>query len=511
VREDGRLIDLRVDPEAANELRAESRRWPSWTLSPRQLADLELLVDGSFAPLTGFLGAADHAAVVASQQLADGTPWPVPITLDVTADVADQVETTGHLNLRDPEGVLLAVLDLADRFQPDLEAEADALHGTHDPNHPAVDDLLRHTHADRLGGRVAGIETVTHWDFRGRRLTPSDVRARLADTSCERVVGFATGDPLHPADVERLRAAAADGSGGADAMALVVLGLIGPSPRGGLDPYTLVRCWEAVVDRLPPRTVLAVTPMAADRGGRRQPALVDRVLRNHGATDAMAATDEEAADDDLIRRLDRGDALPPDTTFPEVEAELRRSYPPRSSRGFTVFMTGLSGSGKSTVAQALAARLRERGDRHVALLDGDRVRLHLSSELGFSRHDRDVNIRRIGFVAAEITRAGGIALCAPIAPYDAVRRDVRAMYGERGGFVLVHISTPLETCEARDRKGLYAKARAGEIAEFTGISDPYEAPDDADLAVDTSTLTVDQAVDRIVDHLRAEGYLEPDA
>ncbi len=494
-------------------MRAQSGDWPSWTLSPRQLADLELLVDGSYAPLPGFLDQRDHASVLSTERLADATPWPVPITLDVTAEVADQAEQAGRLGLRDPEGVLLAVLTVADRFRADPEAEAHALFATADPGDPDVDRLMRHTHRDRLGGPIEGVEVPTHWDFRTRRATPATTRERIGRSGAGRIVGYATAEPMHQAEV-----ALVNGAVGPDALVLV-LGLIGPGPAGAVDPYSLVRCWDAASAHLAPSVSWALAPLSGDRGARRQPALIERVLRNYGATEIIEAVPDAAAAPagngsgkalaatEVRRRLDRGEDLPVGFTFPEVEAELRQSIPARSARGLTVFMTGLSGSGKSTVAQALAARLREHGGRSVALLDGDRVRLHLSSELGFSRHDRDLNIRRIGFVAAEITRAGGIALCAPIAPYDEVRRDVRSMVSEAGSFVLVHISTPLETCEARDRKGLYAKARAGVIPEFTGISDPYEVPTDAELAVDTSDIPVDEAVSRIVSYLEAEGYL----
>ncbi len=479
------MTDLLVSAERVAELQARARDWPSHSLSEVQLADLELLLNGAFAPLTGYLDATDHASVCRSSQLADGTPWPVPITLDVPASTADEATAAGHLALRDPEGVLLAVLKVAARFAPDRRDEATALFGSADADDPGIDRLLRHTHDDRLAGPVEGVEAPTHWDFADRRLAPGATRAALAAAAAESVVGFAADVPPRPADLEALiQAAGTEGH-------LLIAALVGPDPRGPSDPYTLVRTWVAVQPRLPDPTTFGVVPLARRGTPARDAALAEIVLRNHGATQVVA----------------RPSTAPDGESFPEVEAELRRSTPPLDQRGLTVFMTGFSGSGKSTVAQALAARLRERGGRSVALLDGDLVRHHLSSELGFSRRDRDLNIRRIGFVAAEITRAGGIAICAPIAPYDGVRRDVRAMVREAGTFVLVHISTPLEVCEARDRKGLYAKARAGVIAEFTGISDPYEVPDDADLRIDTTDLTVDQAVDLVIDYLEDTGSL----
>ncbi len=210
---------------------------------------------------------------------------------------------------------------------------------------------------------------------------------------------------------------------------------------------------------------------------------------------------------DLRTRLNEGREIPSWFTFPDVARELQRSYPPRYRQGFTVFFTGLSGSGKSTIANVLLVKLLEMGGRPVTLLDGDIVRKHLSSELGFSREHRDINIRRIGFVASEITKNGGIAICAPIAPFDAVRKQVRAMIQPHGGFILVHLATPLEVCESRDRKGLYAKARAGLVQQFTGISDPYEIPADADIVLNTKELTPEEAVQEIFLHLQHKGFI----
>jgi sulfate adenylyltransferase len=502
---DERAAGRLVGAERASELRTAARDWPSWSLTARQLADLELLVNGSYAPLTGYLGSADHAAVLDGGALADGTPWPAPITLDVRPETADEAERAGQLALRDPEGVLLAVLEVRERFEPDRADEAERLFGTADERHPGVDRLVRHTHGDRLGGPVEGVELPVHWTFAGHRLAPLGARAAVHALNVQHVAGFATADPPVGDDLDALRAA---GDAGA---AVLVAVTIGPGPAA-FDPFTVMRTWHAASDRLPAPSLLGAIPLARLGDDRRDRALADVVLRNLGATEVLppATPDPESTPRALRKRLDLGADLPGGSVVPAVEAELRRSCRPLAERGLTVFMTGFSGSGKSTVAQALAARLHERGGRSVALLDGDRVRHHLSSELGFSREHRDINIRRIGFVAAEITRAGGIAICAPIAPYDGVRRDVRSMIEEAGGFVLIHISTPIEVCEARDRKGLYAKARAGIIGEFTGISDPYEVPTDAELTIDTTDIVVDDAVDRILAHLTAVGYLASD-
>jgi sulfate adenylyltransferase len=547
---------LLASAERAAELRTQAGDWPSWPLTDRQQGELELLVNGGFSPLTGYLGAADHDQVLRRRQLTDGRPWPLPITLDVTAEVADAAQAAGHLGLRDAEGVLLAVVSVSERYTVDLDAELDALYGpggeladsagatdqaradsagpagatdqarAADPDAAAATDAARRwwrrqRHPDRLAGTVEGVEPATHWSFTDLRLTPAQTRQALgADVDGPHRAGLASPEPPQRVDVMALWHDSALEAGDP---AVLVLVLVGGGAGDPLDPHLLVRCWRALGDHLPERAVLAAAPLADAGTGARDEQLRRLVLANYGATPVEPGRgrqddegDDEGDDDDrltpaqLRRHLATGQAWPDEVTYPEVADELRRRYPPLDQRGLTVFMTGFSGSGKSTVAQALAARLADRDARSVALLDGDRVRHHLSSELGFSREHRNLNIRRIGFVAAEITRAGGIAICAPIAPYDEVRRDVRAMVSEAGSFVLVHVATPLEVCEARDRKGLYAKARAGIIGEFTGISDPYEVPLDAELTLDTTDLSVTEAVDRIIASLEDSGHLRPD-
>jgi sulfate adenylyltransferase len=345
--------------------------------------------------------------------------------------------------------------------------------------------------------------------------------------------------------------------------------VVGMTKPGDVDHYTRVRCYQAILSQYPHKTAtLALLPLAMRMGGPREAVWHAIIRKNHGCTNLIVGRDhagpgadssgtpfygpydaqqllakyehelgvgmvpfqqmvylededrylpvDEVAEGqrtldisgtELRRRLAEGREIPSWFTFPKVAEELRRSYRPRSDQGFTVFFTGLSGSGKSTIANALLVKLLEMGGRPVTLLDGDLVRKHLSSELGFSKEHRDINIRRIGYVASEITKNGGIAICAPIAPYDSVRQEVRGMIAPLGGFDLVHVNTPLEVCEARDRKGLYAKARQGIIKEFTGISDPYEEPEDADIAIDTTSTSPDEAANQIILHLEQQGYI----
>jgi sulfate adenylyltransferase len=561
----GFLVNLLTSPERGAELKAASRDWPSWDLSPRQFCDLELLLNGSFSPLQGFLGKADHDAVCADMRLADGTLWPIPITLDLPRELASKL-TAGKsvLALRDPEGVMLAALHVEELWEPDLAASAQAVFGTTDPKHPGVAHLLQKTHPVFAAGRLEGVQLPIHYDFRSLRLTPAELRAEFAREGWRRVVAFQTRNPMHRAHCELTMRAAKEAQAN-----LLIHPTVGMTKPGDLDHYTRVRCYQAILPRYPQHTAkLALLGLAMRMGGPREALLHAIIRKNHGCThfivgrdhagpgkdsqgkpfygpydaqellrkvepelgvkmvpfkqlvyveelDTYFPTDEvpegkrtlDISGTELRQRLAEGREIPAWFTFPEVADELRRTHPPRHKQGFTVFLTGLSGAGKSTIASALLVKFMEAGGRPVTLLDGDMVRKNLSSELNFSKEHRDINIRRIGYVASEITKNGGIAICAPIAPYDSVRKEVRGTIEPGGGFVLVHVATPIETCEQRDRKGLYAKARAGILKEFTGISDPYEVPVDADLTIDTTALSPEESAQEILLYLEREGYV----
>jgi sulfate adenylyltransferase len=562
----GRLCELIVASERAAELKAASRDWPSWDLTPRQICDLELLLNGAFSPLTGFMSKADHDAVCAGLHLADGTLWPLPILLDLPPARAEKLEVGQPLALRDPEGVMLAVLHVEEVWSLDRGASADASFGTADPHHPGAAQVVQ-GHEVCVGGRLEGVQLPYHYDYRSLRQTPAELRAAFAKEGWRRIVAFQTRNPMHRAHCELTMRAAK----GAQAN-LLIHPVVGMTKPGDLDHYTRVRCYQAVVPRFPQHTVrLSLLNLAMRMGGPREALLHALVRKNFGCTHFIVGRDHAGPGNDrggkpyygpydaqellrghqaelgvemvpfqmvsyveeqdtylpqdeipagtrtldisgteLRRRLQEGRELPGWFTFPEVAVELRKTHPPRRQQGFTVFFSGLSGSGKSTIASVLLVKFMEMGGRPVTLLDGDIVRKHLSSELNFSKEHRDINIRRIGYVGSEITKNGGIALCAPIAPYDAVRKEVRATIEPHGGFCLVHLATPIETCEARDRKGLYAKARAGIVKEFTGISDPYEAPEDAEVVIDTTSLSPEEAAQEILLYLEREGYIGMD-
>jgi len=563
----GALVDLMAAPDRRRELVSRSRDWASWELSPRQVCDLELLLSGGFSPLRTFLGPADYESVCSSMRLAGGALWPIPVVLDVPQTVARSLDAQPDLALRDPEGVLLAVLHVETVWRPDRTAEAERVYGTTSRHHPGVAHLLDRTHDFYASGRLEGIAAPPHYDFKSLRPTPAELRAEFARLGWRRVVAFQTRNPMHRAHQELTLRAARQVEA-----SLLLHPSVGMTRPGDVDHYTRVRCYQLLIPRYPAQTAkLALLPLAMRMGGPREALWHAIIRKNHGCTHFIVGRDHagpgrdesgrpfydpyaaqgllgehqpelgiamvafpavvyvedldtylpedevpkgarvlELSGTEMRRRLAEGRELPAWFTFPDVAAELRRRHPARARQGLTVFFTGLSGAGKSTIANVLLAKLLEIGGRPVTLLDGDIVRKHLSSELGFSKEHRDINIRRIGYVAAEVTKNGGIALCAPIAPYDGTRKDVRAMVSREGGFVLVHVAAPLEICEARDRKGLYAKARAGLIKEFTGISDPYEAPEDADVTVGPD-LSAEEAAQQILLHLEAEGYLGADA
>ena len=558
------LVNLIVDEERCRLLKDLSLNLPDISLNERQLCDLELLATGVFSPLDRFMSRSDYESVLDRMRLQDGTLWPLPITLDISETTAKSLESGQSVTLRDSEGFLLAIMHIEEIWPVDREKEARSVYGTTDTHHPGVNYLYHRSGDYYVGGPIEVLNPPLRFDFKQSRLTPFEVLEMYKKLGWKRIVGFQTRHPIHRPQFEMtlhaMRQAKAN---------LLLMPVVGMTKPGDFDHYTRVRCHKLIGHHYPPDShILNLLPLAMRMAGPREALLHTIIARNFGCTHFIVGHDhagpgkdengqayyraeaarraaEEQADEigidivslkemvylpfeddfrfvdqvqdgaqtismsgsDIRYRIETGKRIPSWITFPEVIAEMRRSFPPPRRRGFTVFMTGLSGAGKSTIAQVLFSKFLEKGDRPVTLLDGDIVRHNLSSKLTFSKEDRDINVRRIGFVASEITKNRGIAICAPIAPYEVTRREIRQIIEQYGGFFEVHVATPIATCEKRDRKGMYAKARAGLIKGFTGVDDPYEAPQTPEVLVDTTDLTPDEAAQQILVVLGQRGYI----
>ena len=560
----GSLVNLLVDDQRAAKLKEIVFNLPDITLNNRQLCDLELLATGAFSPLKGFMTRSDYESVLDRMRLQNDLLWPIPIYLDIDELQAHKLEVGQSVALRDPEGFLLAIMHIEDIWQADRQKEAAQVYGTADRNHPGTDYLFSRAGQYYLGGPLEVISTPLHFDFKQLRMTPEEIRATFKKLGWKRMTGFLTHNPIHRPQFEMTINAMQQARTN-----LLLLPIAGMTRPGDFDHYTRVRCYRHVVRHYPPDSqILNMLPLAMRMSGPREALLHAIIAKNYGCTHFITGRDHagpgpsntgqpyyesdeasklaethsqeigltvvpftemvylpfedeyRSADQvpegtqvislsgsDIRKRIRTGRRIPEWATFPEVVEELQKAYPPPRSQGFTVFLTGLSGSGKSTIAKIIYARFLEIGDRPVTLLDGDIVRQNLSSELSFSKEHRDLNVQRIGFVADEITKNRGIAICAPIAPYAATRSEIRRSIENYGGFIEVHVSTPLEVCEKRDRKGMYAKARAGLIKDFTGIDAPYETPRSPEVRIDTTAITPDEAAGQIMLHLQRNGFI----
>jgi sulfate adenylyltransferase len=558
----GELINLLVPQEEKKHLKREAQEMPSLQLSPRALCDLELLACGAFSPLDRFMGRADYDRVVEEMRLADGTLFPIPLTLPV-GDLKG-ISEGKPVALRDARNELVAILEVEEVYSWDEKKEAGAVLGTNDPRHPLAAEMSRWGKF-YLSGSIRVLQLSSSPDFPGLRRVPSACRAILEKMGYPHVVAFQTRNPLHRAHEELTRRAAEEVGG-----ALLIHPVVGLTKPGDVDHYTRVRTYQVLVERYydPNRTLLSLLPLAMRMAGPREALWHAIIRRNYGASHLIVGRDHASPGIDsqgkpfygpydaqeLLRRneqeigvrlvaskelvyvqeedryeeadripkgrtilnlsgtqvrdeyLSQGKPLPAWFTRSEVAGILAQAYPPRHRQGFCVWFTGLPSAGKSTIAEALSVMLLERG-RGVTVLDGDVVRTHLSKGLGFSKEDRDANILRIGFVASEIVRHGGGGICAAISPYRSTRNQVRGMVGE-GHFILVYVDTPLELCEKRDVKGLYAKARRGELKGFTGVDDPYEPPEAPEIVIPTAVCTPQEGARRIVGYLEREGFLE---
>ena len=562
----GSLINCYCDNTESNQYKSKAVNYQSWTLTDRQLCDLELILNGAFSPLDGFMNQQCYNSVLENNRLLDNNVWPMPIILDIKSDIADKVEINDKLALRDKEGYLIAIMQISDKWKYDKILEAKKVYGTTDITHTGVRYLFENGGDICLGGKVVGVEHPHHHDFLDIRLGPAETRDFFQNNNWNKVVAFQTRNPMHRAHKEIMQRAAEEINGKA-----LLHPVVGMTKQGDVDYFTRVRCYQKIIKKFPENsTLLGLLPLSMRMAGPREALWHAIIRKNYGCTHFIIGRDHagpgndkdgnpfygpyEAQDlvqsfeseldikmvmfkmvgyhkiekkyvslDDpnidkndimfisgtqLRDKLNSGEDIPDWFTYSDITDELRKTYPPKLNRGFTIFFTGLSGSGKSTIAKSLYSKLMEIGSKPVTLLDGDIVRTHLSSELGFSKEHRNLNIRRIGYVASEITKNRGAAICAPIAPYEESRNYVKDIISQYGEYILVHVSTSLEVCEKRDTKGLYKKAKEGLIKGLTGVDDPYEIPTDADLVIDTDGISVSNAVKDIINYLQDANLIQ---
>lgn len=556
----GQLVDLIVPDNDQEEAKQNAGQLPSIQVSDRIVCDLELLATGGFSPLDKFMDKEDYSSVVENMRLTSGHVFPIPITLPVDSK---DVHLDSTIALRNSKNELLATLTMEEAYEWDRIHTAQEVFGTTDDRHPIVSEMQRWGTVN-ISGKLTVLSPPPHFDFRELRLTPEQTRLQLQNFGTSNVVAFQTRNPLHRVHEELTKRAASSVNG-----VLLLHPVVGLTKPGDVDHYTRVRTYKALADRYYQDTgiVLSLLPLAMRMGGPREALWHAIIRRNYGANNLIVGRDHAGPGKDSTGKpfygpydaqdivqehseeigvnvvpfqelvyipsedryeesskvstgtvtdsisgtqvredyLNKGKILPEWFTRPEVAQVLSDSYPPRHRQGACIWFTGLSGSGKSTTADILTVLLMEQG-RHVTVLDGDVVRTHLSQGLGFSKEDRDINIRRIGFVAAEIVRSGGVAVCAAVSPYRSTRDDVRNMVG-KDKFIEVFVNTPLDICEGRDTKGMYAKARRGEIKDFTGIDDPYESPTDPEIELDTVLETAESNAHKVLQHLGSLGFV----
>ena len=549
-----------------DELKLKAVNLKNLVLSNRQFCDLELLLNGAFAPLESFMGKDDYNSVLNSMRLENGSLWPIPITLDVDNDYikSNKLKENVKIALRDKESFLIAVLTIKDIWKIDKKKEAKAIYGTVDKNHPGVSYLYNKTKDYYIGGDLEKIQSPHHYDYQLLRHSPTELKNQFKKLGWKKVVAFQTRNPMHKAHREISFKAAMDN--GAN---LLIHPVIGESKPGDVNHFTRVRCYQKIINHFPEgTTTLSLLPLAMRMAGPREALWHAIIRKNYGCTHIIIGRDHAGPGNDkkgnpyygpydaqqlLLKHenelnikmvpfkmmvyvedkedymeidkvspgmktnqisgtkfremLENGEKIPDWFSYPDVVKELQKAYPIKEKQGFTLFFTGLSGSGKSTIANGVVTKLLEIGTRKVTLLDGDIVRTHLSSELGFSKEHREINVKRIGYVASEITKNGGIAICAPIAPFKNSRNANRNLIDQFGKYIQIFVSTPLDECERRDTKGLYAKARAGELKGFTGIDDPYEIPENCELSIDTTNISPEEAVQEVMLFLEKEGLI----
>ena len=555
-----KLVSFHLSKGELEEYSELSNTISSLTLSLKQQCDLEMILNGAFSPLLTFNNQKDYEEILLNNKLLNGVIWPIPIVLDVPNDFLKALDKNEHISLRNAEGFLLAILKVREFWSPNKKDEANSIFKTIDENHPGVDYLFNHTNSNYISGELIPIQSNKYFDFTHLRKSPQEVRDLFRSKRWQDVIAFQTRNPMHRAHFELTRLAMEQHNA-----KLLIHPVIGISKPGDIDHFTRVKCYQHIIKHYPENSVeLSLINLAMRMAGPKEALWHAIIRKNYGCNYIIIGRDHAGPGVDakgkpyyqpydaqelisqyqeeleikmvpfqeMVFAKNKRNYLPLDQikeeeqietlsgtqfkellkqrteipnwySFPEVVHELRRRYPKLHNQGLTVFFTGLSGAGKSTLANALMYKLMEMEDRPITLLDGDIVRQHLSSELGFSKEDRDIHVKRIGYVASEITKHGGVAICAPIAPYSNTRKTVRNMIDEVGSFVEIHVSTPLSVCEERDVKGLYKRARAGKILDFTGVSDPYEDTQNPEITIDTSDISVEESSAIIIDKLRS--------
>ena len=554
------LVSFHLSADELSEYSELSNNISSLTLSLKQQCDLEMISNGAFSPLSTFNNQKDYEEILLKNKLSNGLVWPIPIVLDVPDQFLKSLDKNEYISLRNTEGFLLAILKVKEFWAPNKKEEANLVFKSNDPNHPGVDYLFNHTNNNYISGELVPIHENKYFDFTHLRKSPQEVRDFFRLNNWKDVIAFQTRNPMHRVHYELTKLAMDEHNS-----KLLIHPVIGMSKPGDIDHFTRVKCYQHIIKYYPENSVeLSLINLAMRMAGPKEALWHAIIRKNYGcnriiigrdhagpgvnaegkpyyqpydAQELIAQYQEELEikmvpfkemvfaknkktylpldkieQDDPIEKLSgtqfkellqQRTEIPTWYSFPEVIHELRKRFPKLHNQGLTVFFTGLSGAGKSTLANAIMYKLMETEDRPITLLDGDIVRQHLSSELGFSKEDRDIHVKRIGYVASEITKHGGVAICAPIAPYSNTRKVVRNMIDEVGSFVEIHVATPLSVCEERDTKGLYKQARAGKILDFTGVSDPYEEPENPEITVDTSDITVEESSELILDKLRS--------
>lgn len=536
-----------------------------WVVTPRQRCDLEMILNKGFAPLTGFITQPDYENVIHSMRLANHSLWPMPITFDVPVEFAEKISLSDKVELYDVDNTLLAQMTVTDKWQPNKMLEAKQVFGTQDLKHPAVNYLIKTAGDYYLGGPIELVQMPKHHDFTELRFTPDALKTLFSKLGLNHIVGFQTRNPIHRAHMELTLRAAQQIDGH-----VLIHPVVGLTKPGDIDYFTRVRCYQKILHYYPSqKALLSLLPLAMRMGGPREALWHALIRKNYGCTHFIVGRDHAGPGNDsngnafydpyaaqkialdyqdemgisiipfhemvyvkerrqycpsneltssdtplsisgteLRSRLLTEQPIPEWFSFPEIIQELHQAYPPKHKQGFTLFFTGLSGAGKTTLANALIAKLMSQGRRNITLLDGDVVRRILTNELGFSKAERDLNIKRIGYVASEVTKAGGVVICAAIAPYREARDSNRQLISQHGGFIEIYLSTSVLECEKRDTKGLYAKARRGELKGLTGIDDPYEPPLEAEIEIDTSICNIEDSVNNIMHFLQDAGYLQ---